>query len=136
MGRVPLGASPGHTDAMSDANPLIKAWHLAARFVTSLPPTPPSVDDEIWVDEHLLAGERSLWLQLSNQDRRLLPIFTTDNPRNQALAMPPPLDRGSHLGLVTQKPRGVAQNGFHGVRLGEDLDQPMHPVNTGDASNH
>jgi hypothetical protein len=55
---------------MSDANPLIKAWHLAARFVTSLPPTPPSVDDEIWVDEHLLAGERSLWLQLSNQDRR------------------------------------------------------------------
>ena len=70
MGRVPLGASPGHTDAMSDATPLIKAWHLAARFVTSLPPTPPSVDDEIWVDEHLLAGERSLWVQLSNQDRR------------------------------------------------------------------
>jgi hypothetical protein len=55
---------------MSDANPLIKVWHLAARFVTSLPPTPPSVDDEIWVDEHLLAGERSLWVQLSNQDRR------------------------------------------------------------------
>jgi len=55
---------------MSDANPLIKAWHLAARFVTSLPPTPPNVDDEIWVDEHLLAGERSLWVQLSNQDRR------------------------------------------------------------------
>jgi hypothetical protein len=55
---------------MSDANPLIKAWHLAARFATSLPPTPPSVDDEIWVDEHLLAGERSLWVQLSNQDRR------------------------------------------------------------------
>jgi hypothetical protein len=47
-----------------------KAWHLAARFATSLPPTPPSVDDEVWVDEHLLAGERSLWVQLSNQDRR------------------------------------------------------------------
>lgn len=70
MGRVPLGTSPGHTDAMSDAHPLIKAWHLAARFVTSLPPSPPGVDDEIWVDEHLLAGERSLWVHLSNQDRR------------------------------------------------------------------
>lgn len=55
---------------MSDANPLTKAWHLAARFVTSLPPTPPTVDDEIWVDDHLLAGERRLWVQLSNQDRR------------------------------------------------------------------
>ena len=55
---------------MSDANPVTKIWHLAARFVTSLPPTPPSVADEIWVDEQLLAGERSLWVQLSNQDRR------------------------------------------------------------------
>ena len=45
-------------------------WHLVARFVTSLPPTPPSVDDEIWVDSMLLPGERSLWVQLSNQDRR------------------------------------------------------------------
>ncbi|HSL73495.1 MAG TPA: hypothetical protein VK853_03475 [Ilumatobacteraceae bacterium] len=49
---------------------LTKVWHLAARFVTSLPPTPPSVDDEVWVDRHLLAGERALWVQLSNQDRR------------------------------------------------------------------
>ncbi len=70
MGRVPVGASAGHTGAMSDVNPLRVVWHLTARFVTSLPPTPPSVDDEIWVDEHLLAGERSLWVQLSNQDRR------------------------------------------------------------------
>ncbi len=76
MGRVPLGPSPRHTGPMSDAattseaNPLVKAWHLAARFVTSLPPTPPSVDDEVWVDEHLLPGERALWIQLSNQDRR------------------------------------------------------------------
>jgi hypothetical protein len=54
----------GHT------NPFVKVWHLAARFVTSLPPTPPSVDDEVWVDDHLLAGERALWVQLSNQDRR------------------------------------------------------------------
>jgi hypothetical protein len=55
---------------MSEPNPLAKLWHLAARFVTSFPATPPSVDDEIWVDEHLLAGERALWVQLSNQDRR------------------------------------------------------------------
>jgi hypothetical protein len=55
---------------MSDANPVTKAWHLTARFVTSLPPTPPSVADELWVDDHLSAGERALWVQLSNQDRR------------------------------------------------------------------
>lgn len=45
-------------------------WHLAARFVTSLPPTPPPATDEAWADEHLLPGERTLWVQLSNQDRR------------------------------------------------------------------
>jgi hypothetical protein len=28
------------------------------------------VEDEVWVDEHLLAGERSLWIRMSNQDRR------------------------------------------------------------------
>lgn len=49
---------------------IAKVWHLSARFVTSLPPTPPSVDDEIWVDDLLLPGERELWIQLSNQDRR------------------------------------------------------------------
>lgn len=52
------------------SNPLAAMWHLAARFVTSLPPTPPSVDDEVWVDRHLLAGERALWVRLPNQDRR------------------------------------------------------------------
>ncbi len=44
--------------------------HLARRFVTSLPPTPPSPVSEVWVDQQLLAGERTLWVQLSNQDRR------------------------------------------------------------------
>ena len=44
--------------------------HLTLRFVTSLPPTPPPVADEVWVDERLLPGERSLWTRLSNQDRR------------------------------------------------------------------
>jgi len=55
---------------MSDAGPVTKIWHLAARFATSLPPTPPSVDEEVWVDGHLLEGERQLWVRLSNQDRR------------------------------------------------------------------
>lgn len=55
---------------MSATNPATKVWHLAARFVTSLPPTPPAVDDENWVDDHLLPGERALWVRLSNQDRR------------------------------------------------------------------
>jgi len=70
VGRVPIGAPKGHTGPMNAANPLAKVWHLAARFVTSLPPTPPSLDDEMWVDDQLLPGERTLWLQLSNQDRR------------------------------------------------------------------
>ena len=70
MGCVPIGAPSGHTVSMSVANPLRKVWHLAARFVTSLPPTPPPVDDEVWVDDQLLPGERTLWRQLSNQDRR------------------------------------------------------------------
>jgi len=55
---------------MSDVNLVTMVWHLTARFATSLPPTPPSVGDELWVEEHLSEGERSLWVQLSNQDRR------------------------------------------------------------------
>jgi len=45
-------------------------WHLVTRFVTSLSPTPPPVEAEVWADEHLLPAERGLWVQLSNQDRR------------------------------------------------------------------
>ena len=45
-------------------------WHLVARFVTSLAPTPPALADELWVDEQLTSSERSLWVQMSNQDRR------------------------------------------------------------------
>ena len=44
--------------------------HLARRFVTSLPPTPPSPPDEAWADEHLLDGERALWIEMNNRDRR------------------------------------------------------------------
>jgi len=70
VGRVPIGAPARHTGSVNDRNPLVKIWHLVARFVTSLSPTPPSVDDEMWADDHLLDGERALWVQLSNQDRR------------------------------------------------------------------
>ncbi len=45
-------------------------FHLARRFATSLPPTPPGPADEAWADQHLLDGERALWVRLSNQDRR------------------------------------------------------------------
>jgi hypothetical protein len=70
VGRVPIRAPAGHTEPMTPANAVEKVWHLAARFVTSLPPTPPSVADEVWVEDHLLPGERELWVQLTNQDRR------------------------------------------------------------------
>lgn len=46
------------------------AWHLIKRLATSLPRTPPSVDDEAWVSGHLTPGERGLWDRLSNPDRR------------------------------------------------------------------
>jgi len=45
-------------------------WHLVARFVTSLPSTPPTPENEAWALETLTEGERTLWVQLSNQDRR------------------------------------------------------------------
>jgi hypothetical protein len=50
--------------------PIARARHLAARFVTSLSPSPPPVAAEVWADRHLLDGERRLWVQMSNQDRR------------------------------------------------------------------
>lgn len=49
---------------------LTEPWHLVARFIRSLPPTPPSVAGENWAQDHLFAGERALWVQMSNQDRR------------------------------------------------------------------
>lgn len=71
MGRVPLGASARHTGCVSTLGEVIlHPIHLARRFVTSLPPTPPLPSDEVWADRHFLDGERSLWVQLSNQDRR------------------------------------------------------------------
>lgn len=45
-------------------------FHLVVRFFRSLPATPPDPVDEVWADEHLTDGERSLWVRLSNQDRR------------------------------------------------------------------
>lgn len=71
MGRVPLVASAGHTDAVSSLVDVVShPWHLARRFVTSLPPTPPTVADELWAEHQLLPQERALWVQLSNRDRR------------------------------------------------------------------
>ena len=48
----------------------IKIAHLSARFLTSLPPGPPSTDWEVWAENHLTAGEVELWRRLSNPDRR------------------------------------------------------------------
>ena len=45
-------------------------WHLAARFFRSLSAAPPSQKSENWADDRLTTGERELWIQLSNQDRR------------------------------------------------------------------
>jgi hypothetical protein len=45
-------------------------WHLVARFFTSLSPAPPSAEDQAFADEFLLPGERGLWDEQSNQDRR------------------------------------------------------------------
>lgn len=49
---------------------MIKLWHLAARFFTSLSPAPASDEDEAWVASQLLPAEHELWVQLSNPDRR------------------------------------------------------------------
>lgn len=54
---------------MSSSIP-VKVWHLVARFFTSLSSSPPPPADEEWVDEQLMPGERGLWVQMSNQDRR------------------------------------------------------------------
>ena len=71
MGRVPVRATTRHTALMSTMSFNPKSlWHLAARFVTSLPNTPPRAEHEAWVAEQLAPGEQSLWVQLSNQDRR------------------------------------------------------------------
>jgi hypothetical protein len=43
---------------------------MTARFFTSLSPAAPSADDEGWAADHLSDGERDLWKQMSNQDRR------------------------------------------------------------------
>lgn len=56
---------------MSSPSKVVTApWHLAARFFTSLPSGPPDPADERWAEANLLPGERGLWRQMSNQDRR------------------------------------------------------------------
>ncbi len=70
MGGLPQRASPGPTPVTTARNPLTKAWHLAARFFTSLPPLPAPAEDEAWVAQTLTPDEHALWVRLSNQDRR------------------------------------------------------------------
>lgn len=56
---------------MSSWNDITRGpWHLVRRFFVSLPNTPPTPDDEVWADGFLLAGERALWVQMGNRDRR------------------------------------------------------------------
>lgn len=49
---------------------LTQPHHLALRFMTSLSARPPAVTDEVWAEQHLLAGEQGLWRRMTNQDRR------------------------------------------------------------------
>lgn len=71
MGGVPVGSSARHNDPVSTLIQVIRnPFHLARRFFTSLPATPPPAADEVWVDRQLLDHERSMWVQFSNQDRR------------------------------------------------------------------
>jgi Cas3, HD domain len=46
------------------------AGHLARRFFGSLSRRPPAPADEAWALDALLPGERDLWVQMSNADRR------------------------------------------------------------------
>lgn len=71
MGGVSIRSSPRHTDSVSTLIQVIRnPFHLARRFVTSLPATPPGPVDEVWADRHLLDHERAMWVRFSNQDRR------------------------------------------------------------------
>lgn len=44
--------------------------HLARRFFGSLRPGGPAAGDDAWARDQLLAGEVTLWLRMSNPDRR------------------------------------------------------------------
>lgn len=44
--------------------------HLSARFFGSLSSAPPAVEEDEWAQSYLTGAEQSLWVQLSNQDRR------------------------------------------------------------------
>jgi hypothetical protein len=48
----------------------VNVGHLGKRFFTSVSPRPPSVDDETWAEEWLLADEVVLWRRMPNPDRR------------------------------------------------------------------
>ena len=48
----------------------MKPAHLAKRFFGSLRPGGPALEDEAWVAELLLPGERKAWGRMSGADRR------------------------------------------------------------------
>lgn len=71
MGGVPNGTSSCDTDEVSNWSDVVTGpRHLVIRFFRSLSSAPPSVNGELWADDHLLPNERLLWTQMSNQDRR------------------------------------------------------------------
>lgn len=48
----------------------MKVVHLTRRFVGSLRPGPPCVDDVAWVESVLEPDEYALWVKMGNADRR------------------------------------------------------------------
>ena len=46
------------------------AVHLVTRFLGSLSPRPVAADDERWVHDQLLPGERALWARMPRADRK------------------------------------------------------------------
>jgi len=48
----------------------VRIGHLSKRFFGSLRPGGPSADDTTWARSKLLPGEREIWQQMSNADRR------------------------------------------------------------------
>jgi hypothetical protein len=70
VGGVPRRPPPCGTPVSRLLRLPVVAGHLVARFVTSLSPRPPRIDDEVWAEDHLTSGELALWRQMTNQDRR------------------------------------------------------------------
>ncbi len=64
--------------------------HLAGRFFGALLPFGPPQPDERWAQDHLLAGERTLWQRMSGADRRHAVGVARRTVDELAQAGPPP----------------------------------------------